>query len=652
MILLQTNKISKSFAAELILSDISIEVKLGERVALVGRNGAGKSTLLKIIAGELSADSGDVVIPKDRTIGYLPQNATLNSNQSIFNELLSVFRPLTDLEKRLRNMEEKMADPARFASQKEYEQFLQTYDALQAEFKSRGGYTYPAEIRSVLNGLNFGAYPEDTPVSTLSGGQKTRLALGKLLLQKPDLLILDEPTNHLDIETLTWLEGYLQRYKGSVLVVSHDRYFLDKVVNKVYEIAGCSARKYNGNYSRFLKLRAAAFAAEMKHYDKQKKEIARLSEFVQKNIVRASTTKRAQSRRKQLEKMDITEKPRRDEKSIRFSFDIERESGRDVLAFSDLSLGYAHHTLLSGLNGHISRGERVALVGPNGIGKSTLLKAIASGATRLSGDIRQGSHVTIGYYDQEQSSLSPGKTVLNELWDDYPLLTENDIRGVLGLFLFSGDDVKKNVSQLSGGEKARLMLAKLMMRRDNFLILDEPTNHLDLDSKEVLEAALLDYPGTILFVSHDRYFINHIATRVLELSQEGITNYLGDYDYYIEKRTENKEIAELEAKTAPLATKEEQKPAPGKAQYLKDKEAKKQRRRLARLIEQIERDISRLEDEIAAREQSLLKPEVYNDVKKAKTIQMQMERDKKTLDEQMEKWETLQFSLDEWSEQG
>ncbi|RYL87871.1 ABC transporter ATP-binding protein [Sporolactobacillus sp. THM7-4] len=649
MIMLQTNKISKSFAAELILSNISIEVKLGEHVALVGRNGAGKSTLLKIIAGVISADSGEIIMPKDRKMGYLPQNATLNSDKSIYNELLTVFHSLIALEKKLRQMEEKMADPGRFPDQKDYEQFLKSYDTLLAEYKAKGGYTYQAEIRSVLNGLNFSRYPDDTPVANLSGGQKTRLALGKLLLMKPDLLILDEPTNHLDIETLAWLEGYLQRYTGSVLIVSHDRYFLDKIVTKVYEIAGHTARKYNGNYTRYLELRAAEYASAMKNYEKQQKEIARLTDFVQKNIVRASTTKRAQSKRKQLEKMDVMEKPRDDEKSASFSFGIDRQSGRDVLSVSDLSVGYSPGSaMISGLNFQISRRERVALVGPNGIGKSTLLKAIADGSTRLSGDIRLGSHVTIGYYDQEQVKLTSNKTVLNELWDDYPLLPEKEIRSVLGNFLFSGDDVAKIVSQLSGGEKARLMLAKLMMRRDNLLILDEPTNHLDLDSKEILEAALTDYPGTIFFVSHDRYFINTIATRVLELSREGIVNYLGNYDYYVEKKAEMEEIDALEAQSSPSKQPSEP-PADSKSQFLKDKEQKKQKRQLTRSIEQLEADINKLETQIDEYEQSLLTPEVYNDTIKAKEVQKQMEQKKKELDERLEKWEELQLSLEELS---
>ncbi|RYL88481.1 ABC-F family ATP-binding cassette domain-containing protein [Sporolactobacillus sp. THM19-2] len=653
MILLQTNGISKSFAAELILSDINIEVKYGERVALVGRNGAGKSTLLKIIAGVMRADSGEVIMPKDRTMGYLPQNATLNSTRGIFDELQTVFEPLIEIEKKMQQMEKQMSDPSRFTDDKAYNQLLKSYDTLQAEYKAKGGYTYQAEIRSVLNGLNFADFPDDTPVNNLSGGQKTQLALGKLLLLKPDLLILDEPTNHLDIETLNWLENYLQRYPGSILVVSHDQYFMDKIATKVYEVVHHTVHKYDGNYTRYLELRAAEYENAMKRYDKQQKEIERLNDFVRKNIVRASTTRRAQSRRKQLEKMDIMDKPRGDEKSAAFSFDIEKQSGNDVLSVSDLSVGYsADSPIVSGLHFRITRGERVALVGPNGIGKSTILKSIAGGSTLISGHVQLGSQVTIGYYDQEQTSLIPEKTVLNELWDDYPLKPENEIRNVLGGFLFSGDDVKKLVAQLSGGEKARLLLAKLMMRHDNLLILDEPTNHLDLDSKEVLEAALMDYPGTILFVSHDRYFINHLATRTLELSREGITEYLGNYDYYVDKKEEQREIEELDAQDGQSApAKSEKAPASsGKQHFLKDKEKKKKRRQLLRTIEQTEKEISGLEADIDKGEKSLLSPAVFNDTKKAKEVQSQIDQNNAQIETLMERWESDQQELENLGE--
>ncbi|MFT8364054.1 MAG: ATP-binding cassette domain-containing protein [Sporolactobacillus sp.] len=644
MILLQAQAICKSFAAEPILTNISVEVKLGEHVALVGRNGAGKSTLLKIIAGAISADSGTIIVPKEKTIGYLPQNATLNSSRGIYDELLTVFQPLLELERKLHAMEEQIAVQANL-SETDNTQLLSTYDTLLTEFKTRGGYTYDAEIRGVLNGLQFGGFPDSTPVSNLSGGQKTQLALGKLLLIKPDLLILDEPTNHLDIETLSWLENYLQRYPGGILVVSHDRYFLDKVVTKVYEIARHQSKKYSGNYSRYIELQAAEREQEVKNYEKQQKEISRLNDFVQKNIVRASTTKRAQSRRKQLEKMTVLDRPQGDQKAAEFAFTVDRQSGRDVLSVKDMTVGYAGQAMIRNLHFQLTRGDRVALVGPNGIGKSTVLKAIAGGQTLISGDVQLGSHVTIGYYDQEQTSLNDTKTVLNELWDDYPLKPENELRNILGGFLFSGDEVLKRVSLLSGGEKARLLLAKLMMRHDNLLILDEPTNHLDLESKEVLENVLDDYPGTLLFVSHDRYFINHIANHIFELSRDGLVTYLGDYDYYIEKKNELAELARLESEEKPA---NENAPAAssGKQQFLIDKETKKVRRQLERTIERLEQAISTAEETIETKQQALVTPEVFNDVIKARDVQAAIEEEQATLAKLMEEWEDAQTSLE------
>ncbi|MBM7646587.1 ATP-binding cassette subfamily F protein 3 [Scopulibacillus daqui] len=649
MILLQTNKISKSYAADLILSNISIEVQSQERVALVGRNGTGKSTLLKIIAGELTPDEGEVIFAKETTVGYLAQHTSLESDRTIYEEMLSVFKPLVKMEKDLRAMEEKMAQPDLFSDDQSYQKLLKDYDSLQNIFKEKGGYSYQADIRSVLNGLNFGGYNENTPVANLSGGQKTRLALGKLLLTKPDLLILDEPTNHLDIETLTWLENYLQHYPGAILIVSHDRYFLDKVVTKVYELSQTKARKYIGNYSKYLKEKALEYESSLKAYEKQQKEIAKLNDFIQRNIARASTTKRAQSRRKQLEKMDIIEKPADGEKSAKFSFQIKKQSGHDVLSINDLTVGYEpSQPVMKNLSFSMTRGESVALVGENGIGKSTLLKAISNGSTRLSGQISIGSNVTIGYYDQEQAQLTSNKTVLDELWDDFPLTPEKDIRTILGNFLFSGDDVLKIVSQLSGGEKARLALAKLMMQKDNLLILDEPTNHLDLDSKEVLESALIDYPGTILFVSHDRYFINRIATRVIELSQKGLTNYLGDYDYYVDKKAEQEEIISLEKSLSP--TEPVKAANEGKEQYEKEKERKRKERQLERSISKLEKEINQIEEKIEAEEQSLLDPDIYNDIDKAHQINQRIIDYKEKLEQLVEEWEQLQIAYESAAE--
>ena len=542
MILMQVNQLCKYYGADIILSNIKLEIQKQDRIALVGRNGAGKSTLLKIMAGQLSYDSGEIIKPKDVKIGYLAQDTGLESALSIWDEMLSVFDELREQEQLLRKLEQKMADPSLFENPSEYEKVLKEYDLLQVEFKDNGGYQFEADIRSVLHGLNFHSFDYSTTISSLSGGQKTRLALGKLLLSKPDILILDEPTNHLDIETLSWLEQYLQGYDGAILIVSHDRYFLDKVVNQVYEISRHQITKYPGNYSYYLDKKAENYERDMKLFEKQQDEVAKLQDFIQRNLARASTTKRAQSRRKQLDRMEIMDRPLGDEKSASFHFDIEKQSGNEVLQIGSLSIGYKEEIISTNINLHISRRESIALVGPNGVGKSTLLKTIVDKLPSLNGEIRLGTNVTIGYYDQQQADLTSNKTVLKELWDEYPLHHEKEIRTVLGNFLFSGDDVLKIVSTLSGGEKARLALAKLMMQKANLLILDEPTNHLDLDSKEILENALIDYPGTILFVSHDRYFINRIASKVAELSNTGVTEYLGDYTYYIEKKLEQEEF--------------------------------------------------------------------------------------------------------------
>ncbi|PFO04657.1 multidrug ABC transporter ATP-binding protein [Bacillus sp. AFS076308] len=637
MILLQVNQLQKYYGAELILSNIKLELQTRDRVALVGRNGAGKSTLLKIIAGHLSHDGGEIIKPKDVTIGYLAQNTGLESNLSIWDEMLTVFEPLRLMEKSLRNLEEQMADPTVFEDSAKYERILKEYDLLQVKFKEQGGYQYEAEIRSVLYGLNF--HDNSLMIASLSGGQKTRLALGKLLLTRPDILILDEPTNHLDIDTLSWLEQYLQGYDGAILIVSHDRYFLDKVVTQVYEVSRKQIQRFTGNYSAYLDQKAANYERDMKLYEKQQQEVANLQDFIQRNLARASTTKRAQSRRKKLEKMEIMDRPLGDEKSATFSFEIEKQSGNDVLTVESLAVGYEGKKVSEDISFRAYRGESIALVGPNGIGKSTLLKTIIKKLPALEGSVRYGTNLALGYYDQEQAELTSNKRVLNELWDDYPLKSEKEIRTVLGNFLFSGDDVLKIVSTLSGGEKARLALAKLMLEKANLLILDEPTNHLDLDSKEVLENALIDYPGTILFVSHDRYFINRIATKVLELSPKGSLEYLGDYDYYVEKKLEQEELAALAQSES--AKKTAEKESTEKNSYQQDKESKKLERQRKRRLEEVELRIEELEEQILEFEQQLCDPEVFQDHEKVLEINIQNEKAKNELEQLMDEWAAL-----------
>ncbi|ARX69559.1 ABC transporter ATP-binding protein [Bacillus cereus] len=639
LILLQVNALSKLYGAETILANIKLEVQTKDRIALVGRNGAGKSTLLKIIAGELSHDGGEIIKPKDVSIGYLAQNTGLETSLTIWDEMLTVFTHLQQMETKLRRLEQEMGKEENFSNEATYERLLADYDQLQLNYKDQGGYQYEADIRSILSGLGFPVETHQTTISTLSGGQKTRLALGKLLLTKPDLLILDEPTNHLDIETLTWLEQYLQGYPGAILIVSHDRYFLDKLVTQVYEISNKESRRFVGNYSKYLDLKSALYEQEMKRYEKQQDEIAKLEDFVQKNIARASTTKRAQSRRKQLDRMELLTRPLGDSKSASFHFDIEKQSGNDVLQVTDATIGYDENPIIEHVTMRLTRGDSVALVGPNGIGKSTLLKSIVNKLPLLNGDVSFGSNVSVGYYDQEQANLTSSKRVLNELWDEYPLQPEKEIRTILGNFLFTGDDVLKPVSSLSGGQKARLALAKLMMQKSNLLILDEPTNHLDLNSKEILENALIDYPGTLLFVSHDRYFINRVTTTVVELSTEGAQEYLGDYDYYVEKKNEMIERAELEQQESDIPV--QKVVAQEKLNYLEEKERKKLERQRTRKIEELEQSILELEEEIATLEDQLCLPEIYADYEKASEITTK----KQTLQEQLEtcmaEWEEL-----------
>ncbi|EAG9524632.1 ABC-F family ATP-binding cassette domain-containing protein [Listeria monocytogenes] len=648
MILLQVQQISKFFGAEVILDNIKLEVKTGDRIALVGRNGAGKSTLLKIIAGKMSYDGGTISKPKSVEIGYLAQNTGLESSKTIWDEMLSVFDSLRKMEADLRKMELRLGEPELYNDPEKYQALMTDYDTLQHTFKESGGYTYEAEIRSVLNGLRF--YPEDyeVEIASLSGGQKTRLALAKLLLAKQDILVLDEPTNHLDIETLAWLETYLQNYHGSLLIVSHDRYFLDKVVNQVYEISRTKIDYYKGNYSSFVNQKQAKLEQMWKEFDKQQKQIAKLEDFVARNIVRASTTKRAQSRRKQLEKMDVLGRPQGDEKAAHFGFQFEKQTGKDVLMVDQLSIGYAKDKrIASNLTFEMKRQDSLALVGPNGIGKSTLLKTLIRDIPALSGEFHFGAGVKIGYYDQEQAKLTSNKTVLMELWDDYPELNEVNVRTTLGNFLFSDDDVLKNVQSLSGGEKARLALAKLTLLEANVLILDEPTNHLDIESKEVLEAALIDFEGTILFVSHDRYFINRIASKIVELASEKATVFLGDYDYYQEKLAEEKELARLDAEDR--RKKGEQVEATAsvrKLNYQEEKEQQKLLRQRKRKLEEIEKSMEETDEKISELELQLTNPEVFQDHEKSLEITQELDAVKADGEKLMEEWEQISEELE------
>ncbi|EGP69377.1 ATP-binding cassette domain-containing protein [Streptococcus mitis] len=629
MIILQANKIERSFAGEVLFDNINLQVDERDRIALVGKNGAGKSTLLKILVGEEEPTSGEINKKKDISLSYLAQDSRFESENTIYDEMLHVFDDLRRTEKQLRQMELEMGEK----SGEDLDKLMSDYDRLSENFRQAGGFTYEADIRAILNGFKFDESMWQMKIAELSGGQNTRLALAKMLLEKPNLLVLDEPTNHLDIETIAWLENYLVNYSGALIIVSHDRYFLDKVATITLDLTKHSLDRYVGNYSRFVELKEQKLATEAKNYEKQQKEIAALEDFVNRNLVRASTTKRAQSRRKQLEKMERLDKPEAGKKSANMTFQSEKMSGNVVLTVENAAIGYDGEILSEPINLDLRKMNAVAIVGPNGIGKSTFIKSIVDQIPFIKGEKRFGANVEVGYYDQTQSKLTPSNTVLDELWNDFKLTPEVEIRNRLGAFLFSGDDVKKSVGMLSGGEKARLLLAKLSMENNNFLILDEPTNHLDIDSKEVLENALIDFDGTLLFVSHDRYFINRVATHVLELSENGSTLYLGDYDYYVEKKAEV-EMTQAEEASTSNQTKE----ASLVNDYQAQKESQKEVRKLMRQIESLEAEIEELESQSQAISEQMLET---NDASKLMELQAELDKISHRQEEAMLEWEEL-----------
>lgn len=629
MIILQANKIERSFAGEVLFDNINLQVDERDRIALVGKNGAGKSTLLKILVGEEEPTSGEINKKKDISLSYLAQDSRFESENTIYDEMLHVFDDLRRAETQLRQMELEMGEK----SGEDLDKLMADYDRLSENFRQDGGFTYEADIRAILNGFKFDESMWQMKIAELSGGQNTRLALAKMLLEKPNLLVLDEPTNHLDIETIAWLENYLVNYSGALIIVSHDRYFLDKVATVTLDLTKHSLDRYVGNYSRFVELKEQKLATEAKNYEKQQKEIAALEDFVNRNLVRASTTKRAQSRRKQLEKMERLDKPEAGKKSANMTFQSEKTSGNVVLTVENAAIGYDGEIFSEPINLDLRKMNAVAIVGPNGIGKSTFIKSIVDQIPFIKGEKRFGANVEVGYYDQTQSKLTPSNSVLDELWNDFKLTPEVEIRNRLGAFLFSGDDVKKSVGMLSGGEKARLLLAKLSMENNNFLILDEPTNHLDIDSKEVLENALIDFDGTLLFVSHDRYFINRVATHVLELSENGSTLYLGDYDYYVEKK------AEVEAiQTAEASTSNQEKEESPVNDYQAQKESQKEARKLMRQIESLESEIEELESKSQTISEQMLET---NDAEKLMELQAELDKISHRQEEAMLEWEEL-----------
>ena len=633
--LIQLNNVTKNFVVNEGFSNVKMEINDKDRIAIVGRNGAGKSTLLKIISGEIDFDNGERTVSKDTTIGYLSQEFIVREDLSIYEEMITCFNEIIELEKEL----EKISYELTSENIESNPGLLDKYDRLQNQVLTHKDYHYKSKIDSVLYGLDFDKEVFDKKISTFSGGEKTRLSMAKLLLSEPDLLILDEPTNHLDMENVAWLENYLSSYNGAIVIVSHDRYFIDKVVSVVYNLEFGKLKKYVGNYSNFLRQYEEDYEKNLQEYVSQQKDIKRLEEFVQKNIARASTSKMAKSRQKVLDKMVIIDNPRKDDKAANIEFRIKEQSGRDVLIVNDLQVGYEEQVGQK-YNFSVYKGDRLAIVGKNGIGKSTLIKTIAKKQKKLGGNIQYGSKVSLGYYDQKQAEFESSKTILNELWDEYPLMKEAEVRTVLGRFLFRGDDVLKIVRDLSGGEKARLQLAKLMLEKNNLLILDEPTNHLDITSKQVLEEALENYEGTILFVSHDRYFINKIANKVFDITEEGYNIYLGNYDYYLEKCEQEKIAKRLkEEKIAEAVVKEVN-------DYVLSKEEKRRIRKLERTRDELIVQIDELESKIKIVNEELMKEEVYTDAVKTQEWNGKLKKLTSELEEKNNSWLEIEEELE------
>ena len=634
MIILSAQNIAKSFGVNAVLRDVSLTVQQGDRIGLVGVNGCGKSTLMRILAGLDTQDGGEISLVRGTRIGYLAQQNMVTSGETVWNELQKVYEPVFAMEAKLRELEDEMAhahtDEQRFA------RLSADYDRLMHRFEESDGYAWKSMVSGVLNGLGFKPAQYDQCVDSLSGGEQTRLCLARLLLQKPDLLLLDEPTNHLDMETLQWLENYLAAYKGSVLVISHDRYFLDHICTGIVEILMGSSEQYNGNYTRYIAQRQERFESKMRAYEIQQKEIERQQAIIARYRMfnREKSIRAAESREKALDRMEKLEKPV-DERAIRFSFEARRRTGEDVLQMSELSKSFGEKHLFHDLTVHVRAGDRVALIGPNGVGKSTLIKIIVGEEKPDAGFIRYGANVDIGYYDQHQSTLHPDKTVLDEVWDRFPQMEQSNVRGALGMFLFTGDDVFKPIHTLSGGEKGRVALTALMLRKDNLLLLDEPTNHLDMDSREVLEDALADFSGTILTVSHDRYFINRIANRIIEMRSDGVTEYIGNYDDYIERK--NRPVA-VEAEAGKTKTELEK-------EKRREKMSRQALRQLKIRAQEAEKAVGAKEAEIAELEAQMADPALYSDAQKAADVQRTYQKAQQELQTLYEQWEAAEAAL-------
>lgn len=640
MIIAQAQDLEQRFGGNTIFSNISFSVPDNARIGLVGPNGAGKTTLLKIMTGQQEPTSGQFTINKGLKVGYIAQENALDEDKTIWDEMLTVFDNLIEKNKRITKMQEQIAEHP------EDEDLLKRYDQLAYDFEQEGGFTYQAEIKSILNGFNFKENTWQKVIGTLSGGEKTRLAFVKLLLQKPPVLLLDEPTNYLDLDTLDWLEAFLKNYQGAIITVSHDQYFLDHLANQIFELNFGKLTTFKGNYSQYVKERELMNNQQEAAYEKQQEKIKKEEEFIQKNLVRASTTKRAQSRRKALDKMERIKPPKHKQK-VRINFTSDRPSGKEVLIAKDLTIGYPDKTMVSDIDFQVNKNDRVAIIGPNGIGKSTLLKTIMKKIEPKDGSIKYGASLDIGYYDQELQSLDPSKTVLDTIWDRHKTMPEKDVRSILASFLFTAEDIDKTVGQLSGGQKARLTLTVLSLEKDNFLLMDEPTNHLDIEAKEVLEQALDTYDGTLLFVSHDRYFINELANKIISVRDGHAKIYNGNYSYYLdEKAKQAAAVQEAEAEQTESTTSANQNK--GKLSYQEQKARDSQKRKLERAVSEAEARIEKLEAEEQEIQTEMANPDIAASFEKLGPLQEKLSAVQEQLEQANNDWENALEALDEF----
>ena len=636
MIVLSCNNLNKSFGIDSILENVNFTVNEYDKIGIIGVNGTGKTTLFKIISGIYGYDSGDIYTSKDCEIGYLEQNTNFHSENTILEEVLEVFKDVIEMEKYLRDLEHKISEESSNTNSTTLEKLMNEYSNKLEAFSDMNGYGYKSEAKGVLKGLGFSDEDMDKPISILSGGEKTRVLLGKLLLKKPTLLLLDEPTNHLDSEAIEWLEVFLKQYKGTVILISHDRYFLDQVVNRIFEIHNKKLKTYNGNYSDFIKASAIEKELELKKFEDQQKDIKKQEESIErlKAFGREKHLKRARSKEKALAKVDVLDKPEAYRKKAKIEFNPSVTSGNDVLQLRDISMGYGERILFKDLNLDIYRGEKVALIGANGIGKSTLFKIIMNEITPLSGDIKFGTNVNVSYFHQEQKTLNLDNTIIDEIWEDNKQLTQTSLRTMLGAFLFEGEEVFKKISTLSGGERARVAILKLILSNANLLLLDEPTNHLDIDSKEVLEEALSSYTGTIFTISHDRYFLNTVVDKVLVLDENGITEYLGNYDYYIEKKKQVQEMNTVEVV-------EEKTKTQLKEEKRKEREQREAEKKNRVKRQNIEKEIEETEAKKEEMDVLLCQEEVYSNPEKSKDVSLQKASLEEKLSALYEEWESL-----------